>query len=377
MKKKNQILLLRLNMIKFIGYSKKNYGGITMNMTVFVIIIILLITVTLVFPSNQGILPEILRPDMIDVDGNHLFVLEGTSIYIYDLKDLKLLMKFGKKGDGPGELKAVPFVPNWLKVLPDSIMTNTFDKIAFFSKDGKFINEKRKVVFPSHLIPVGKNFVYIGTVIEDTTRYETINLCDSELKKMKELYRQRFVQQGDNDIIYMIMDFLNFQVYEDKIFIEESPEGFIIEVFNEEGVKLDKIVKEYKKVNITKKDQDNALEDLSQEPTVRASGGWEKIKNLVQIKFGDFFPAIQDIKVDNNKIYARTFNIVNDKEEYVVMDLKGTTLKKVYLPKVTWSPFWHKVLGVTLYTIKGDKLYYLKANEINEEWELFVEKINL
>jgi hypothetical protein len=44
------------------------------------------------------------------------------------------------------------------------------------------------------------------------------------------------------------------------------------------------------------------------------------------------------------------------------MDLNGNTLKTVYIV----------IKG--LYTINEDRLYYLKENEDEEEWELFVEK---
>lgn len=41
----------------------------------------------------------------------------------------------------------------------------------------------------------------------------------------------------------MIMDFINYVVVDDKIFIEESPKGFIIEVYNIEGHHLYNIEK--------------------------------------------------------------------------------------------------------------------------------------
>jgi hypothetical protein len=64
-----------------------------------------------------------------------------------------------------------------------------------------------------------------------------------------------------------------------------------------------------------------------------------------------------------------------NKSEYVVMDLKGNIIKRVYLPRVENVPYMSKIIGSKLHTIYNDKLYYLQENEEEEKWELHVEEI--
>jgi hypothetical protein len=61
--------------------------------------------------------------------------------------------------------------------------------------------------------------------------------------------------------------------------------------------------------------------------------------------------------------------------EYVVMDLKGNIIKRIYLPRVDNVPFMSKIIGAKLHTIYNDKFYYLLENEDEKKWELYVEEI--
>lgn len=55
-----------------------------------------------VFPAVIE-LPEIINPDSITVDKNHIYITDFPSVYIYSLKDYRLIKKFGRIGEGPKE----------------------------------------------------------------------------------------------------------------------------------------------------------------------------------------------------------------------------------------------------------------------------------
>ena len=84
-----------------------------------------------------GELREVLEPDMIDVYGNELYVLEKATVFVYSLKNLKLIRKIGKAGEGPGELKVTQFLPNCITVYSEFIFAECFDKIIFLKKMGR------------------------------------------------------------------------------------------------------------------------------------------------------------------------------------------------------------------------------------------------
>ena len=339
---------------------------------------------SLAFSAKVGTLKEVMKPDNITVQGDELYVVEGATIYIYSLKDLKLTRKFGKKGEGPGELLVVPGIPNKITVSDDYILAETLPKIIYFSKKGILVKEMKRITpLTFGFIPIGKNFV--GIKQQATGKGKIIScICifDPELKEIKELHRQKWVQQGgagSEIILDMVMDFTHYKVYDNKIFIEESPKGFLIEVFDDKGDKLYQIEKEYEAVKVTDKIKEEIIDRFKEDPAIKmqinAQGGWDALKKLFSMNFPETFPAIQDIGISNDKIYVQTFKKVNGKEEYVVMDLKGKIIKKGYAPTFEGTPLLARILGAKLHTIANGKLYYLQDNVDKEEWELYCETI--
>ena len=71
--------------------------------------------------------------------------------------------------------------------------------------------------------------------------------------------------------------------------------------------------------------------------------------------------------VKNDKIYVSTYLRQDNKEKYIIMDLKGKIIKKTYLPKFKNVTLVESVLGTKLHTLIDDKLIYLTENEDEEE----------
>jgi hypothetical protein len=354
----------------------------------FVVVLIVLMCVSYGFTVKLGVLPEIMKPGMIDVQGNELFIMEGATINVYSLKDLSFIKKFGKRGEGPGELKVRPGWRNTIIAYPDHILAECNDKIIFFSKQGKLLKEKRKSELAALFIPVGKYFVAKRYYMDAKTRlqYMRIVLFDQELKEIKELYRQKWFQQlrpnkfsRESFEIRLFSDYTNFTVFDDKIFIEESPKGFFIEVFDSEGKKLYQIEKEYEKIKVTDVHKKAAVAELRQdEKTGRMTkmvGSWNELLKYMNVLFPEFKPAIDDFFVRDNKIYVQTFSQKDNKIKYIITDLDGKFLDEVYLPITRKPGSEERLQGARFHVINHNKLYYLVENEDSEEWELHVEEI--
>lgn len=67
-----------------------------------------MISVFALFGERLGTLPEVLKPQMIRVFQNHLYVVEGHKIFHYSLPDLNFLGPIGKEGEDPGEFQLDP-----------------------------------------------------------------------------------------------------------------------------------------------------------------------------------------------------------------------------------------------------------------------------
>ena len=114
--------------------------------------------------SKTVLLPDLINPTGIHVDGGRIFITEESSVAIYSADDLRLLKKFGRRGEGPGEFKYPPYL------IPQAshLLILNFDRIFNYSLEGELL-EERKIplnynywIFP--LLPVGEK--YIGFPIE-------------------------------------------------------------------------------------------------------------------------------------------------------------------------------------------------------------------
>ncbi len=348
-----------------------------------VFISLMVLGFSLLFSKNIGPVPGVLKPNMMEVAGNELYIVEGAVISVYSLNGLQLLRQFGREGEGPGELKVVPYYNNRLKVFPGFILAESVDKLVYFSKKGAVIKEIRKPVESSFFSPVGKNFVgkKAKQDPEQKRTFVVISLYDPELQEIKELYRQKFVQQrsGRGVTIQLLSDLVNFQVWDNKIFIEKSPEGFLIDVFDSNGNTLYQINRDYEKIKVTGAHKEAAIKEIKEDPTIKRRikqfGSWENLQQMMKFTFPDFMPPIQNIEIADGRIYARTFQKKNNNEEYIVMDLEGKMLQKTYIPRVHPLSLKDQLIGVKMAVIRNDKLYYLKENEEQEVWELHVYEV--
>jgi hypothetical protein len=349
----------------------------------FAIVVIFILMGTSVFPALVATLPEIMKPISISVHGDEMFIMEGAVIHVYSLKSKKMLRKFGKKGEGPGELMDTPFFLNKINFHNNSIVVETVLKLVYFDKTGKLQKEFKKKNVGAYLTtPFGNNFVVtkVAPGADNKTIYNAVCILDSEMNEVKELFRQEHTQQGTppNLKINLLMEFPVFRIAGDKVFIEEGVNGFIIQVYDGKGNKLNRIErKDLKKVSIPQSYKDKLIEKFKVDPIIKSQGGFEAIKNIVKFVFPETFPLIQNIEVSNDKLYVQTYNVKDGKNEYLIMDHNGKNMKRVWLPYFDNVSIMGKVLGAKLNTIYEDKLYYLMENEDDEEWELYVEAIDV
>ena len=330
---------------------------------------------SLAFAEKLGVLTEVLKPEMIEISDNEIYVVEGATIFMYSLKDLGFIRKFGKSGEGPGELKVNPSVTNILVTPGDSLLFLSIEKAIRFSKTGQVIKEFRIPTITNYLYPIGKN--YVGIRFKSITQQNpniAVVLFNKEMEEIKELYTQQM--SGAQRQVDLTSDTINISIYKDKIFIDRSPEGFVISVLDADGNQLYRVKKEYKKIKFTEKHKEMGLERIKQDKGVR-SFGWENLKNIIKITHSDYFPPIRDLAVTDDRIYVKTYRKQDDKDEFIIMDLKGKTLKKAYFPAAKEPGLFNELMGrsAKFYKIYNNKFYYLHENEEEEEWEVHVEPI--
>lgn len=348
---------------------------------IILILLLILLMTALLRGEKIGVLTDVLKPEAMEVAGDRLYVVEGATFFVYSLKDLRLVTKFGQKGEGPGELKVFPGLANSIKALPGKLCVEGMTKVIFFSENAKLLKEVKKNWMVFKTVPVGGHFaaVHLLPPGKDQKYYLSLALFDAEMKVIKELYKQEFHESDDE--ILMVNDSLHFDVYKERIYVEESSRGFFIAVFDSKGNQLYTIKKNFVAPGITKKDKEALFGDLKADGLakmmVQMKGGWENFKKSMHFIFPGTFPHIQDITVTDDKIYVSTYETKDKKEKYVVMDLKGNVLSTPFVPIPGKSSFTARTMGRDnrFYGIANGKFYYLEENEADEEWELHVTEI--
>ena len=157
-----------------------------------IILSLILMFVHPVFSKNLGPLPELLKPSMIDVFQDDLYIVDSSIIHVYSLKDLKLKRKFGKIGEGPGEYRTLPHLSIKISVLSDFVLVESLDKVVYFTRDGKYLKEKKKPFQLNFLYPIGDRFVarkFSQTGTKEPS-YSIVSIYNSKLEEIKELFRE-------------------------------------------------------------------------------------------------------------------------------------------------------------------------------------------
>lgn len=322
--------------------------------------------------ERMAVLPDILKPEAIAVDCKNIYITDQHGAFIYSLSDFKLLGKIGRKGEGPSEFPHTPL----MQILSDKIFLYTFKRMCFYTKSGDLVKEDRSGPMASRVKIVGNNYVVSSHTFEEKIRYyNLIDVYSPNLEKLNTIYKSQGSNFANTNAASLIVrtyaknvgNILLYYCWDNKIYLVEGKLGFLIKVFDHNGTLLKTIKKDYEKIRIDDEEKKLLLEKLKYNRFVRKIG-WDNIKRAagkIADKYPKYYPAIKDFNVFDDRIYVKTFKRSGEKEEFIVLDLNGNELKRVFLPAAEFG-FW---------TFKKDRFYYLWENEDEEEWELHSEEI--
>lgn len=340
-----------------------------------VVFVLFLFTLTgRIFAGKMIAFPDLVNPGAINIVGDEMFIVDECTVKIFSLKTFKLKTKFGRKGEGPGEFR---WSPGNVTVLPAYIFIDQFERIYWFSREGELMKEKKKSRNNRFIPNSNTNFL----VIEEKAGEKpgkinrSIAIYDAELRRIKELYKietnmsSMAVSPALNNKNYkhrMIEHFwgVDRDRGSKKFFVADTRKGCYFDVFDETGRKLYTINQEVEKIRVTEAYKKRRLESFRK----FAGPMWEAINKRTFV-FPEFFPSILTFMVRDGKIYAATYNRKDNKTEFIVLDLQGNILKKVFLPvKLVYQ-------GIPGFTISEGKFYQIVDNEDTEVWELHIHDI--
>ena len=307
-------------------------------------------------------LPDLLKPSGLFLDEKQFYITEGTSIFIYNLKNHSLIKKFGKEGEGPEEFKVLPQLPLILNVSTDNIIVNSFGKVSIFTKAGVFIREEKvKAGFVFVLLPLGDYLAGQGVTQENNIRYRSVNIYDQQLNKVKEIAKVEDNFQGPGQGFRVLHEAFAHQTLGNRLYVAKDKD-FVIKVYNQEGQELSTITGSYDLLPMTQEKKDEIVEFVETDPSTKAFS--ELLKPL---RFPPTFPAVFTMFAADEKLYVMTWKGKDGKNEIFSFDPNGKLLEKSFVPMKYQNAFLPSP-----FAIQNGKFYQVVENEDTEEWELHI-----
>jgi hypothetical protein len=304
------------------------------------------------------------QPGSINIGNGYIYIQEKTTIFIYNLKDYKFVKKFGKEGEGPGEIKFNPYGgPITVTPYKDNVYISSFGKLTIFSKTGEYLKEYKINAFDNYT-PFGEKYICLSSTPKEENIQKIvlgIFLADENLKKGKIIYKSDMEIGPNAQFNFPITPFFP-NIEGNKLFVIAGIHGFAIDVFDQNGEKLYGIKKDYNNLKVPASYKDKTLDWFKKAPNFKQF--YEYFKT--HMSFKEYYPPIYTMLVDSGKLYVMTNKTKEEQRECIVMDLKGNELKRIYLP----VPEQYGMDFNFHITINNSVFYKLEENIDEETWEL-------
>ncbi|MCX6578599.1 MAG: hypothetical protein NT166_00265 [Candidatus Aminicenantes bacterium] len=309
---------------------------------------------------------DVINPESINADANHLYIVDGASIHIVSLADFKMIKTFGKQGEGAQEFMINTWFRLKLSAQPNCLFIQSISRVSYFSKDGIFQKEQRLTSRGVNFVPLEneKGFIGSNTGRENNSLFFYLSLYDANFQKGITIFKEQvpFLPGAAFDPLDQKEPV--FYAKFGKIFVN-GRDG-VIHIINPTGKEESAIKYDYGKLDVTQKVKDEMVEYYKTDP--RTSMGFEMFKK--DMKFSDYFPPVRDYRVANEKVYVFPFNKKEGKSQVFIFDMKGKLLKTLPVEMIEKNP-----LDFYPFAVENDKLYQAIENIDGESWELRVTDI--
>ena len=308
--------------------------------------------------SEEEMFGELTSID-VDSDGN-IYILDRKvkKVKIFDSEG-KFLRKFGKDGQGPGEMNVpitIQIISNDELVVSDALN----QRLMFYSLEGEFKREMSTAVkalgltlpmFDSQGNILGQQIVPTEEkLIREVRKY------DAELNSLftvASIDNTNLVQGKINPFQVVIF----YQLGKDNDIYCSNPDVYEIKVLNAEGKMTRRILKDFDPVKVTEKDKKDFFERI---PEIAGP-----LKD--RIEFPKIYPAYQNFTIDEEwRLFVRTFEKGKKDGEFFfdVYDEAGRYIAKIPFkgdPRV-WK-------GKKLYAIDETEDGYQILRVYSVHWE--------
>jgi len=293
----------------------------------------------------------------VDDDENiYAMDIRQKNIRVFD-KNGKYLRTIGRKGQGPGEID-----------LPTQIQITSLNELmvydlrtrslSFFSLDGEFLRRTllTKMLRPARFVIDSKgDFIGYFGFMEERFKEALIKFSSKQEKVFT------FAKLDPEPYSLISKPKLLFGLTKENNIIWALSSKYEIQIINSGGELIRKIVKDHDPIKITDEDKKKIALRINLRETIPPGQ---------EAEFPKYFYPIDWLHVDDeDRIFVRTFESVNDKNSYYydVFDPEGHFVAKVPLKAMPELPIiWIKN---KLFTIEADEEGYQYIKRYKVTWK--------
>jgi len=318
-------------------------------------------------PATKIIETDHLKPFRIRVGAQKIFISEGPQISVYSKNDFKLLTRFGKAGEGPGEFKLLPEFGPEIDINSGQILATSMGKISLFTFEGKQIMEKNIAALgrPELFRVIGDKFTGNVIKVEKKNIWNLINLYDKDFNTLTTINRMPFHMKrgGKFNPITRGIYLPNHYIADKMIWVGGTLYKDNILAYDDRGQLISDLNPEIDKVKFNEGDKQGWIDSYMVNADYKRE--YERLKN--RFLYPDYFPLWQNFIITDGKLFIQTFarNDKNGTNKFYIYDTKGKFLKNAWLPLTEYFDFTPDP-----YYISGGKLYQLSNNYEDETIEL-------
>ncbi len=326
----------------------------------------LLVSQLNLFSAESFVLSGLGRPVNLNIDNNQLYILENHRIHIYSLKDFKHIKSFGKKGQGPGEFQTLPHVHITLDCSTEKLIIGSMRKVSYFSKNGTYLKEAKGKSRALRLVYIDEKneqprFLGWSQKVHNKFVYNTINVFDHQLNKVREIYETKDPYQGAGKGYDLLTNVFSYNAYKGRIIIPGKNNSSVDVLNYNLDFKLTINVKS-KPLSVSKKFKKDMIHFLKTGPETKS------VYPLIKpIRFPKYFPPVNTFFTDNNIIYIMSWEKTEKGNTFYLYDMDGNFIQKKIIPIKYETDIQTYPIAV-----KNNKLYQLVENDREDEWELVI-----
>ncbi len=328
---------------------------------------IMIFLVCLPLSSQTLSIKELMNPGVMMVRDGDAYISDGFVVYKYSINGMRLNLKLGREGKGPGEASVLPNSSVGFSISDRYILVNSMYKIAIFSReDGGFIRELQTGNSISGYQFFGDSFLGSALINDGEHIYFVINTYDQTLHKIKELIRQKNPYQGrGKKFDPFVQDSIKYLSIGNRVILKNcnnqvliiSDKGDVLKIINCDSWKLkvrqenkDDIYSQYKTNNNTKQ-------------------FYEYFKTLIE--FPEYLPAVRDICCFDKYLLMITYQKQGEMTACYLYSQSGEEVGRILLPLRQKS-----ITELYPYDLADGVLYQL-IEDADGGWGMSIYKIEL